>query len=135
MKGCISRSGSFAGYENVQHGSMPFFSGPKHFLPNLPNIFDIISRVEDPHWFQCGSGSRVSINKILNFTAEKITIFYNKNFNYLSLGLYDGRPSYRRNLQPSKVNIQYFKFFYTCGSFLPSWIWNRIKADQNQCGS
>ncbi len=47
---------------------------------------------------------------------------------YLSLGLHKGRPSYRRNHQPSKENIQHFKrwkfcpFFYFLGSFLPSWI-------------
>ncbi len=46
---------------------------------------------------------------------------------YLSL-LYKGRPSYRRNLQLSKENIQHFKhekflnFFYFYVSFLPSWI-------------
>jgi hypothetical protein len=28
---------------------------------------------------------------------------------YLSLGHHKGRPSYRRNLQPSKENIQHFK--------------------------
>ncbi len=44
---------------------------------------------------------------------------------YLSLGLYKGRPSNRRSLQPSKKNIQHFntwKFFtfiYFLGSFFP----------------
>ncbi len=51
-----------------------------------------------------------------------------KTTNYLSLGLYKERPSYRRRLQLSKKDIQHFKtwifkqIFYFCGSFLPSWI-------------
>jgi hypothetical protein len=54
--------------------------------------------------------------------------FFDKKLQFLSLGLYKGRLSYRRSLQPSKENIQRFKtwnfftFFYFCGSFLPSWI-------------
>jgi hypothetical protein len=35
------------------------------------------------------------------FFCSKIAI-------YLSLGLFKGRPSYRRSLQPSKENIQHF---------------------------
>ncbi len=35
--------------------------------------------------------------------------FWSKIAIYLSLGLYKGRPSYRRSLQPSKENIQQFK--------------------------
>jgi hypothetical protein len=33
---------------------------------------------------------------------EKIAI-------YLTLGLHEGRPNYRRSLQPAKENIQHFK--------------------------
>jgi hypothetical protein len=44
-----------------------------------------------------------------NFTAEKMYIFLSKIAIYLSLGLYKGRPSYRRSLQLSKENIQQFK--------------------------
>jgi len=42
------------------------------------------------HWFQCGSG------------LLKIAIC-------LSLNLHEGRPSYRKSLQPSKENIQHLK--------------------------
>ena len=48
-------------------------------------------------------------------------------------GLHKGRSSYRRSLQPSKENIQHFKRWKICpfsnlfGSFLPSWIRNRIR--------
>jgi hypothetical protein len=38
------------------------------------------------------------------FKAEKTTI-------YLSLGLYKGRPSYRRSLQSSKENMKFLNFF------------------------
>ncbi len=47
---------------------------------------------------------------------------------YFSLGLYKGRPSYRRSLQLSKENIQhlktwnFFTFSYFCRSSLSSWI-------------
>jgi hypothetical protein len=65
---------------------------------------------------------------------KHLYFFKSKNCNLLILGLHKGRPSYRRILQPSKENIHHFKtlnfftFFYFCGSFLPSWIqiWIRI---------
>jgi hypothetical protein len=41
--------------------------------------------------------------KFKNFTAGKIFKIF------LSLGLHEGRPSYRRSLQPSKENILHFK--------------------------
>jgi hypothetical protein len=42
--------------------------------------------------------------KLEKITSEKNDIFLIKNCNlqYLFLGLHKGRPSYRRNLQPSK---------------------------------
>jgi hypothetical protein len=45
-----------------------------------------------------------------NLQIQKIKFFKNKNYFkiYLSLGLQKGSPSYRRNLQPSKENIQHF---------------------------
>jgi hypothetical protein len=46
--------------------------------------------------------------KILEL-REKILFCDEKNAIYLSLGLHEGRPSYRRSLQPSKENIQHFK--------------------------
>jgi hypothetical protein len=42
------------------------------------------------------------------YTAEK-NYFFSKIVMYLSLGLLNGHPSYRRSLQPSKENIQHFK--------------------------
>ncbi len=43
------------------------------------------------------------------------------NLIYLSLGLHEEQPSYRRSLQPSKENIQHFKtihfsYFFTVGT-------------------
>ncbi len=58
------------------------------------------------------SGSRVLMTKnCKNFTAENFFFFFfaSKTSIYLSLGLHKGRPSYRRNLQPSKANIQHLK--------------------------
>ncbi len=114
-------------------------------------------RVSDPHWFNAdpdtdpdpaffliadpdsGSGSRIRIPdpdpgfddiKLKKNYSWKFNLyfFYQKlQFTY-PLDLHKGRPSYRRNLRPSKENIQYLKtwkfwtFFYVCGSFLPSWI-------------
>ncbi len=60
--------------------------------------------------------------------------FSSKTTIYLSLGFHEGRPSYRRSLQPSKENIQRFKrwnlltFFYFLRSFLLSWIQIRIQG-------
>ncbi len=67
-----------------------------------------------------------NLKKVNNW--KKLNIFWSKIAIHLSLGIYKGRPSYRRSLQSSKENIQHFKiwnfitFFYFCGSFLPSWI-------------
>jgi hypothetical protein len=46
---------------------------------------------------------------------KKIIFFKSKIAIYLSLGLHNGRPSYRRSLQPSKENSQHFKKW----NFLP----------------
>ncbi len=83
------------------------------------------------------------------FTAEQnLFKFLSKIAIYLSPGLHKGCLSYRRSLQPSKENIQYFKkrnfinfFFYFCGIFWPSWIRIRIPSadpdpkNANPCGS
>ncbi len=68
-------------------------------------------------------------------TAEKKIkfFFWSKTAIYLSLGLHNERPSYRRSLQLSKEDMQYFKTwtlkksFYFCGSLLPSWIRIQIR--------
>jgi hypothetical protein len=50
------------------------------------------------------------MSKIGKFTVDKkFTIFEPKSAIYLSLGLHEERPNYRRSLQPSKENIQHFK--------------------------
>ncbi len=108
------------------------FSGPKHYLPNLPNIFGIIFRVLNPQCFQWGSGSRVSITKNCKFNSWRNSSFLYQKLQLLSLGRNEGRPSYRWSLHPE------CKFFFTCESFLPSWIRNRMKPnkiDADSCGS
>ncbi len=73
------------------------------------------------HWFQCGSG------------LLKIAIC-------LSLNLHEGRPSYRKSLQPSKENIQHFKIYHFfifsvfVGLFCPPGS-GSIRPNLNQCGS
>ncbi len=101
-------------------------------------------KVVDPHWSgsiifpHCGSGSSSESRVLMTKNWEKFTavkllyIFGSKIAIYLFLGLHKGHTSYRRNLQPSKENIQHFKtwkffmFFYISGSFLPSSIRIRI---------
>ncbi len=71
-------------------------------------------------------GSRALMTKNWKkITAEKNYFFY------LSLGHYKERSSYTRSLQLSKEAIQiqnmnFYIFFYFCGSFLPFWIRIRI---------
>ncbi len=71
----------------------------------------------------------------LKITAVKLfyTVFFGSKIAiHLSLGLHEGHTSYRRSLQPSKVNIKHIKtwtffiFFYVWGS-LSSWIRIRIR--------
>ncbi len=65
-------------------------------------------------------------------TENFIFLFWSKTAIYLSLGLHNVCPSYRRSLQLSKRPSNTSKhellpiFFYFCGSFLPSWIRIRI---------
>jgi hypothetical protein len=82
--------------------------------------------------------------KLLSFNSwQKNSISWSKNAIYLFLVLREGRPSYRRSLQPSKENIQHFKswnlnFFLFLWVFLPSWILIRIpptKIYVDPCGS
>jgi hypothetical protein len=47
--------------------------------------------------------------KLIKITAEQNLSFLDPKLQYLSLGLLQGHPSYRRTLQPSKENIQHFK--------------------------
>jgi hypothetical protein len=76
---------------------------------------------------QIQSGSTVLETKnSKKIIAEKYFLcFFTKIAIYLSLGLHKGRPSYRKNLQPSKENIQhfttlnFFTFFYFLGHFFP----------------
>ncbi len=78
--------------------------------------------------------------KKLQLNKKNLNFFGIKNTIYLSIDLRKGGQSYKRSLQFSKENIQYFKtwnfliFFYFCGPFLPSWIrihwpdWMRIQS-------
>jgi hypothetical protein len=56
------------------------------------------------------SGSGVlKIKNCKKITAEKMGIFWIKNYHLLTLCLHKGFPSYRRSLRPSKENIEHFK--------------------------
>ncbi len=97
----------------------------------VPLALDIPSFFADRHWFQwgsrygsgssvfcqCGSGSRVLMNKNWKkFTAEKKIFFCLKMAIYLSLGLHKGSLSPSRSLHPSKENIWHFKTWIFFGS-------------------
>ncbi len=90
----------------------------------------ILSRIPIRIRIQSGSRALMTKNWRRKITAGKKIKFFLKI--YLSLGLHKERPSYRRSLQLSKEVIQDFKtwtlkkFFFFCGSFLPSWIRIRI---------
>jgi hypothetical protein len=57
-----------------------------------------------------GSGSRFLMNKNWKIQEKNVYFFYQKlQFTYSYIGLLQGRPSYRKSLQPSKGNIQHFK--------------------------
>jgi hypothetical protein len=118
-----------------------------------------IRRVSDPHWFNAdpdtdpdpafvliadpdsGSGSRLLWQKIDKklLLKKKLYFFGSKTTIYLSLGLYKGRPSYRRSLQPSKENIQYLKTWKFWTFFIFLWIiFDLLDPDpdpQIECGS
>ncbi len=77
--------------------------------PALP-LYNVV----DPHWFPCGSGSSIlgqCWSGTISGSGSRVLI---KNFKilqmkkiavYLSPGLREGQPSYRRSLQPPKENI------------------------------
>ncbi len=90
---------------------------------------------------------RIGLSPDLKFWWQKVTKFYRwkilknlciKNYNFLSIGVHEGRPSYRRNFQPSKKNIQQLKAwnFYTFFQFL--WVIFALlgpdPAAKNHCG-
>ncbi len=72
---------------------------------------------------------------------NKSNFFWKKISIYSSLGFHEGRPSYKKGLQPSKENIQHFKtrispfsvFYGSFISFLPSCI--RIQPTKLNCRS
>jgi hypothetical protein len=99
-----------------------------------------------------GSESRILIAKNGKILQLKKFLFLNKKkiAVYLSLGLYEGRQSYREVFSPqqrtsSSSNMKFLHFFLFCGSYLLSWILLRMSitntdvdldpADQNQCES
>jgi hypothetical protein len=79
------------------------------------------SRVGDPHSFDTNpdpalqaeyrSGSSPDLIRIQGFDDQKLEkkIWGSKTTIYLSIGLHEGRTSYKRSLQLSKANIQHFK--------------------------
>ncbi len=71
----------------------------------------LVPRVSDP--YSCDTDPDPvyfwpKIEKYLQL-KNKINFFGSKTTIYLSLGLNEGRPIYRRSLQHSKENIQHFK--------------------------
>jgi hypothetical protein len=73
--------------------------------------------------------------KIVKSYRWKNMLIFSRKLNFLSLGLRNGRPSYRRSLQPSKENIQQLKKWYF-ELFLFQWVFFALLdpelADQNQ---
>ncbi len=84
--------------------------------------------VVDPHWFQfgsgsgilgqCGSGSRVMLNKNCKILQLKVIFFVIKNYIIFMQGLREGRPSYReapssqkRTSSTSYYEISLFSIF------------------------
>jgi hypothetical protein len=70
------------------------------------------------------------------YSWKKMLIFKIKLAVYLSLGLHEGRPSYRTSLQPSKGKITskhkiVLHFFLLLWSFSPSWIRIRIQTPKS----
>ncbi len=87
-----------SGLSTLISGSSPAFIALLFLLVVL-----FFTSVADPHWFQCGSRSRVLMTTNLKkFTAEIFFFFLSKNAIYLSLGLHKGRLSYNRSLYPTK---------------------------------
>ncbi len=69
----------------------------------------------DPGFWWLEIGKNLQLEKNLIF-------FWSKIANYLSLGLHQVRPCYRRSLQPSKENIQNFKKWNFINFFLFVWV-------------
>jgi hypothetical protein len=88
-----------------------------------------------------GTGSNISSNpdpdsgfcwpKIEKNTIKKNLPFLSTNAFYLSLGLHEGRPRFRRSLQPRKGNIQ-MKFI---NFFLFFWVIFVLLEKDQECGS
>ncbi len=78
------------------------------FTRSCSNFSCFFNSVVDPHWVQCGSGSRTRIWITKNYKMyswKKNNISLIKNLIYLFLGLRKGRPSYRRSHQSSQEYI------------------------------
>jgi hypothetical protein len=57
-------------------------------------------------------------HELLNFTAEKSLISKNKNCNFLSVGLREGRPGHKRRLEKMKFQKKFPIFVVKLGSGL-----------------
>ncbi len=118
--------------QQVPHHTIPRVVDPPWFNADPGPAFFLIADpdtdtdpVPNPRFWWPKIGKKIAAVKLI-FYGSKISV-------YLSLGLHEGRTSYRRSLQPSKENIQHFKtwmffiIFYICVSHLPSWIRIRIQ--------
>ncbi len=83
----------------------------------------------DPHWFQCGSGSRLWWPKTFKFYSWKLRFFRCRGSK-----LQENLSAIKReHPQHFKTWRFTFTFFCFCESFLPSWIW--IQPTKNQRAS
>jgi hypothetical protein len=94
------------------------------------NISDPDSLIPDPDqafWVKYGTVPiRIQVQDFDDQKLEKCTaetkIFWSKIAIYLFLGLHKDVQSYRRNLPPSKENIQHFKTWNLFNFFLFLWV-------------
>jgi hypothetical protein len=73
------------------------------------------SSISSESGYGSGSGSRYRSRVLMTKNKTKIQQknfyhdFFIKNCDYISLGFHKGLPTLKKNLQPSKENIQHFK--------------------------
>ncbi len=124
----------FSIWPPVFHSILLLFWGYQSYLIHTTNQCCVSRFIESGY----GSGSSISSESGSGYRSgvwwPKIEkkyswnfsfLFLIKNCNLLSPSLHKWRPRYRRSFQPFKT-WNFLIFFYSCGSFLPSWIWIRI---------
>jgi len=94
------------------------------------------ANVVDPHWFQCGAGSRSTGSRT---TGSRSTGSWSTGSRCRDLMTFILRPPWRtfklQETPPSKAlqNMKFLQFFF-CGSVLSYWIWIRIQPTKlNAC--